>query len=163
MKNAILVLSLFLSTSFAFAIEEINFVDVASVYGGYGLRNSYYRPKYGHRHNFGLNRIRRGYLTGFSPPINYSYNNYPNSYYYNQNPFSLNNSINLTTRIKRFFNPNYNNFDPFYQTNNNSIHSKKYIQLFDSNGNNGGGYYQNGYGFDNDIKSNAGATVTIID
>ena len=158
MRKAILFLMLlaFFGANFEFA--------QATTYYNVGIgRSNFNRCKYGHRHNHGLNpfnRFNRGVITGFSPPVNYSYSAYPNSYY-NSNPFSLNNSFGIKNKFKRIFRP-YNN-NPFYNTYNYPYSTQNQIQIFDSSPNNFGGHYINNNDLYSNTSSNGGVGVTIIE
>ena len=153
-------------------------------YGGYrGYRG--YRG-YGHHHNCRCNRWynngfwnRRPYgtLTGFTPPVGYSYYNnygYTNGIYNNPNYYYREGIID---KIKNAFKKDDENNDPYYSTvptpQNNGIVNGNYnnamqgqsktINLFDDNNGTSAGDYQNGYGYEGRYGSNGGATVTIID
>lgn len=139
-----------------------------------GYYNGYHRPywnNYGNRYwRNPINRWNTGTLTGFTPPVNYNYYSTNPSYstWYGNTPYTSN--VSLGTRIRRFFNPNYNNyvynpnFNPNINGNYNNLGNKRYVPLYgNGNGINGGGTVNNGYMGDSDQTSSGGATVTIID
>ena len=111
---------------------------------------------------------RRGVLTGFTPgiqntfaPINPNYNSYTS--YSNQT---------IGNKIKRFFNPNFNNNYtnapnynlPMINGNYNNLNNKKYIPLFNGTGQGGfGAQSYDGFNLDTNQNYQSGATVTIID
>lgn len=137
--------------------------------GGGGFRPYNYRNRFGSwRRPFGT--FNSGTLTGYTPPIGYtSYNPYYSSGIYNSNPYLVNSGVG--TRIRRFFNPNYNNhylnspaYNPYLNGNYNNLNNTRYIPLF--NGGTGGGLNGqtiNGFGLDTTGTTNSGASVTIID
>lgn len=152
-------------------------ISTGGIYGGgltRGCPHRSLRRPYGSGfwgNPFNRYRYGSGTLTGFTPPVNYGINStyYNNPYYsggfYQTTPYTSTNG-GVVTRIKRFFNPNFNNhylnrpgYNPYLNGNYNNLNNSRYIPLFNGNG----GQYYNGYGFDGGQNTNSGATVTIID